>query len=330
MNERDPLARTPAPQQVHPTRRELRTGNPSSPSVSGSAPIRAHRRVAAVTAPIPVVGSPRDPRFATVAHRSPGGAPRRATPAPAPTRFDPSASAELRRKSGMRRLICALAAVVTVPGLFATAALPAYSQTFSADPSFTSSVNGSQSLAVPLDAAGETISRSGINATSDEEMVARRLDNARAKRAAAYNASGATAAGDDYPWPYEAADVEGGGLSALGYYYRECVDFVAWRLNRDAGSTSGPWKYTWSYLTPNGGNASQWASNWRAHGWETGSEPVAGSVAWFNGNHVAYVKNVNDDGTVTIEEYNHGMMHKYGIRTIPASAIALFLYAPPL
>jgi len=296
------------------------------------------------TGPILLAGVDRDTRTAPVAHRASPSALRPAAPravaprsaaaragADAPsTRYSSSATAELRRKTGMRRILCALAAVVTVPGLVATAALPAYSQTFSVDPSYSSSTTGSQSLLVPVDVAGETISRSGIIATSDTEMAARRLDNARAKRAAAYNASGATAAGDDYPWPYEAADVEGGGLSALGYYYRECVDFVAWRLNRDAGSTSGPWKYTWSKLTPNGGNASQWASNWRAHGWATGSEPVAGSVAWFNGNHVAYVKEVPGDGTVVIEEYNHGMSHKYGIRTLAISDIALFLYAPPL
>ncbi|WP_158437872.1 CHAP domain-containing protein [Naasia lichenicola] len=297
------------------TRRELRNGRISAADIR--------------TGPVRIIDGPLT-RSAPPAVARPASVPaygRVAAPAPVVPRY----SAQPRTsKASVRRLICALAAVVTVPGLFATAALPAYSSTFSADPTFTTSVNGEQSLAVPLDVAGELVSRSGFEATTDEEMAERRLDNARAARAAAYNASGATAAGDDYPWPYEAADVEGGGLSPLGYYYRECVDFVAWRLNRDAGSTGAPWKYAWSYLTPNGGNASQWASNWRAHGWETGSDPVAGSVAWFNGNHVAYVKSVNGDGTVTIEEYNHGSSHRYGIRTIGVDDVALYLYAPPL
>ncbi|WP_251856589.1 CHAP domain-containing protein [Herbiconiux sp. L3-i23] len=222
-----------------------------------------------------------------------------------------------------------LITVLVVPGLVATAALPAYASTFSSDAQTASSMTTGQSLSVAATAASTTISRDGVTATSDAEMAARKADPARELRVEEYDASGARELGDDYPWPYEASDDEGGGLSPLNYYYRECVDFVAWRLNRDAGSTSAPWKYVWSNLTPNGGNASAWASNWKSHGWPTGSEPVPGSVAWFNGNHVAYVKAVTDDGQVVIEEYNHGSTHKYGIRTIPASSVALFLYAPP-
>jgi len=54
-----------------------------------------------------------------------------------------------------------------------------------------------------------------------------------------------------------------------------------------------------------------------------------GSVAWFYGNHVAYVKSVNADGTVTIEEYNYSSNGTYGQRTIPASSVPAFLYPPP-
>jgi surface antigen len=57
--------------------------------------------------------------------------------------------------------------------------------------------------------------------------------------------------------------------------------------------------------------------------------PIVGSVAWFYGNHVAYVTRVNPDGTVFIEEYNHGSTHVYGQRTIPASQVSMFLYPPP-
>ena len=208
--------------------------------------------------------------------------------------------------------------------------MPAYASTKDDDSStvtYAGAVIG-QSLTVGA-ATVATVDRDGVVPTSEAEMAARRADPGRQDRVDAYDASGARELGDDYPWPYEKADVEGGGLSPLNYYYRECVDFVAWRLNRDAGSTAAPWKYTWKDLTPNGGDASMWASNWRSHGWATGSDPVPGSVAWFNGNHVAYVKAVTDDGQVVIEEYNHGSSHKYGIRTIPVSQVALFLYAPP-
>lgn len=136
------------------------------------------------------------------------------------------------------------------------------------------------------------------------------------------------AVGDDYPWPYEATDDEGGGLSPLMYYFRECVDFVAWRFNRDAGATAAPWKYTWSNITPNGGSAYEWPANWSSKGWATSNTPIVGCAAWFGYNHVAYVQSVNGDGTVLIEEYNYGGKHSYGTRTLSVGEIPLFLYPP--
>lgn len=79
---------------------------------------------------------------------------------------------------------------------------------------------------------------------------------------------------------------------------------------------------------PGGGSAYAWAGQWASHGWETSSTPVPGAVAWFNGNHVAYVQSVNADGTVSLEEYNWGNDHAYHARTVPASSVALFLYPP--
>ncbi|MFD1714527.1 CHAP domain-containing protein [Amnibacterium flavum] len=259
-------------------------------------------------------------RRVTVGRSAPGV--RRSVPAASPRTAAPAP----KRRTGPWR---ALVTVLVVPGLFATAALPAYAASVAEDGTVYAGAKTGQSLFVSANVSASTIDRGGLAATSDEEMAARLADPARTARTEEYEASGARELGDDYPWFAEEADVEGGGLSPLSYYYRECVDFVAWRLNRDAGVTQAPWKYTWFNLTPNGGDASQWASNWRSHGWPTGSEPVAGSVAWFNGNHVAYVKTVLDNGQIVIEEYNHGSTHKYGIRTIAATDVALFLYAPP-
>lgn len=259
--------------------------------------------------------APRVRRTGAIAERRPSG---RRQPKP------PAAARKAKRR-GWSVFIT----VLVVPGLVATAGLPAYASTFAPDARVEAAMRQGQSLVVSATAAGQAIDRSGLSATSDAEMRARRADPRRVARLAAYAASGALEAGDDYPWFYQPADVEGGGLSPLGYYYRECVDFVAWRLNRDAGSTTGPFRWTWPNLTPSGGNASEWAYAWKSHGWPTGSQPVAGSVAWFPGNHVAYVKSVLAGGQVVIEEYNHGMTHKYGQRTIPASQVALFLYAPP-
>ncbi len=136
------------------------------------------------------------------------------------------------------------------------------------------------------------------------------------------------AEGDDYQWYNMPTESQGGGFSPFNYYYRECVDFVAWRLNRDAGSTSAPFKWTWSSLTPSGGNASNWANAWSSHGWPTSKTPVVGAVAWFNFNHVAYVQSVGGDGSVVLEEYNWMGSHAYNKRTIKASEVPLFLYPP--
>lgn len=144
------------------------------------------------------------------------------------------------------------------------------------------------------------------------------------------NCAAAKLAGNDYPW--QSSPI--GTLSPLGYDYRECVDFVAYRLNRDAGAGHAPWKYTWSNLTPLGGNAAQWKTSWQAHGWEVSHTPVAGSVAWWGRGragslgHVAYVQAVNSTGTVALEEYNWND-NAYSTRTVPASSVGDFLYPPP-
>jgi len=150
----------------------------------------------------------------------------------------------------------------------------------------------------------------------------------REERATSYRAATASIQrfiGDDYPF----RDL-GMGMSPLSYALQNCTDFVAWRLNRDAGSAAAPWLMTWSYLTPNGGDAYEWESNWEAHGWIVSAVPVVGSVAWFPGlNHVAYVAKVNANGSVLIEEYNNNVRYTYDTRTIPVGS-ATYLYPPPL
>lgn len=235
--------------------------------------------------------------------------------------------------------------LIAIPGIFLTTALPAYAfapngiagQTESASHAYATAE--AQGVTVAASAAGIAIARDSFTATSPEELAQRAKETARAAAAqkaaetarasaAEWAVYGVRAEGDDYPWPYQATDTQGGGLSPLGYYYRECVDFVAWRLNRDAGSSGSPWRWTWSSLTPGGGNASSWASAWKSHGWATSTTPVVGAVAWFNYNHVAYVQSVPGDGTVVLEEYNWVGSHAYHKRTVSTGEVPLFLYPP--
>ena len=233
-------------------------------------------------------------------------------------------------KHNRKNPLSVLVTMLAVGGMVAVAGLPAYAA-FNSLPETAEAAKtdaASQDLLVPATVTALSAPRDGYTATSPEALAEASRDAIRAAANAAYLASGARALGDDYPWPYELTDDEGGGLSPLNYYYRECVDFVAWRLNRDAGVYDAPWKWVWSNLTPSGGNASQWRYAWESKGWPVSSTPIVGSVAYFSGNHVAYVKEVLDGGThVLIEEYNH-IPGAYGQRVLPVGSIEAFLYPP--
>jgi surface antigen len=228
----------------------------------------------------------------------------------------------------LRQRIFGVGVMVAVGGLFAVLALPAYADNDVATLHAAAAVQ-TQKVAVANDAAStiKTTARDTYTATSAADLKSLYAAAMREQNIAAYLQSGAKAKGDDYPWFAELSRNQGGGLSPLGYYYRECVDFVAWRLNRDAGTTSAPFRWTWSKLTPNGGDGHQWKAAWLSHGWPTGSTPVPGAVAWFGNNHVGYVNGILDNGQVLIEEYNY-VPHAYGTRVINASD-AYYLYAPP-
>lgn len=248
-------------------------------------------------------------------------------------------AARRARRNGPARVA---ATVLIVPALVGTLALPAYAflpggQLPGGPTQFSLSVAEAQAVEVSVNAGGATLSADGYAVTTKAEIDAAAAAAAEAEaeaRAAELASRAATgdyarvaqqAEGDDYPWWYETPDDYGGGLSPLRYYYRECVDFVAWRLNRDAGVYGAPWKWDWSNLAS--GSAWTWADSWRSKGWPTSSEPVVGAVAWFPYNHVAYVQAVNGDGTVTIEEYNWNSDHSYHRRTISVDD-ALYLYPP--
>ncbi len=239
----------------------------------------------------------------------------------------PAAKAAPKRRV-RKNPLSVLATMAVVGGMFAVAGLPAYAlQTPEYAASSAQTEADAQRVVVSSEASVTAAVRDDYHATTPEQLAEMESNALREANQAAYLASGARELGDDYPWPYELRDYEGGGLSPLNYYYRECVDFVAWRLNRDQGYYTAPFKWTWSTLTPNGGNGGQWMYNWQAKGWPVSKTPIVGSVAYTGGNHVAYVKSVNDDGTVTLEEYNY-VPGKYGQRTIPASSVVAFLYPP--
>jgi surface antigen len=235
-----------------------------------------------------------------------------ATPKIAPA-SGPSRGPERKRQNPLKVLFVLL----VISGFVGGIALPAVASSANTLQSGTATAKGGQSVKVSASIETSKVSRDAVSATSEAEL---RTEQINAELIA--HAPGPRQPGDDYPW----RDA-GYSLSPLGYNYRQCVDFVAWRLNRDQGVTSAPWKWVWSNLTPNGGNASEWEKAWIAHGWPTSATPIVGSVAWFVGNHVAYVRAV-DGSNVSIEEYNGTSSRAYAIRTVPISSVGRFLYPP--
>ncbi|QBX25315.1 tape measure domain-containing protein [Streptococcus henryi] len=122
------------------------------------------------------------------------------------------------------------------------------------------------------------------------------------------------AIGDDYRFKQFAKD---SGADPWGYFYRECVSFVASRL---ANLGVNPSKFS------NLGNGNQWVNANVPHL----SRPRPGTVAVYTGgpvssNHVDFVTAVRGD-TYDGEEYNYmnnGQYHRYANR--PISAAATFL-----
>ncbi|QNO37983.1 CHAP domain-containing protein [Protaetiibacter sp. SSC-01] len=240
----------------------------------------------------------------------------------------------VRRKGTVRKRVSAAGTMVLVGGLFVSLTLPAYgSADYTGELAEAAAEADGQTLALKADIsateAAPADTRDGYDTVSASDLKRLYRDALRQERIAVYLASGAQALGDDYPWATELGMSQGGGLSPLRYFVRQCVDFVAWRLNRDAGSYGVPFKYDWSSLTPGGGNASSWKRQWENHGWATSTTPSPGWVAWFPGaNHVAYVNSVLGDGSVLIEEYNWGGADVYNQRIIDAGS-AIYLSPPP-
>ncbi|NYE37252.1 surface antigen [Nocardioides cavernae] len=100
-----------------------------------------------------------------------------------------------------------------------------------------------------------------------------------------------------------------------GFVLRNCTSFVAWRLqerNRMAGFGNHFGGEHW-------GNAANWDDVARRLGYRVDDVPAIGAVAQTDAGrvgHVAWVSAIGP-GTVTVEEYNHGVAGGYGSRTVP-------------
>lgn len=102
-----------------------------------------------------------------------------------------------------------------------------------------------------------------------------------------------------------------------GYGYRNCTDWVAYRVKVRGGHVPGGL-----------GNANTWDDRAPAYGFTVSSTPKAGAAAVSNAGyygHVMYVESVNGDGTITISDYNRAGTGTYNLSNISPSGLR-FVY----
>jgi surface antigen len=105
-----------------------------------------------------------------------------------------------------------------------------------------------------------------------------------------------------------------------------CTNYVAWRLMRTGG---------FSETAVRGlGSAGAWDTGAASKGYTVNRVPAVGAVAQWDNNHVAYVEQVNADGTIVISESNvwagtssNRMWLRH--RVIAASAVDHFIHLGP-
>lgn len=100
--------------------------------------------------------------------------------------------------------------------------------------------------------------------------------------------------------------------SPLGFVYRNCTDYVVYRVKALGGNMAN-WTGGGRF-----GNAKNWDDNARTIGWTVSSTPAPHTIAvWEAGKygHVAFVESVNADGTVNVSEMNYRIPGGYGERS---------------
>ena len=130
---------------------------------------------------------------------------------------------------------------------------------------------------------------------------------------------------DTYPHPSENFN----NPDEWNFYFRECTSYVAWRINCDACTTASPWFFSNRMAGEHWGNASNWNENAVLLGYTVDNIPERGAIAqWDSGvGHVAYVEDVNPDGSINVSEYNKHLDHNYGYRcNIAATAIDHYIH----
>ena len=123
----------------------------------------------------------------------------------------------------------------------------------------------------------------------------------------------------NYDWGPVRDGSEASTLSPEYHYgYRNCTDYVAWRLHVVEGVPTA--------VVTGLGNGGNWAANAPSHGLSVNSTPAVGAAAVVpsksqtDPGHVAYVEAVYPDGRIKVAEYNHRLDGTFDEDTTTPSA----------
>ncbi len=125
--------------------------------------------------------------------------------------------------------------------------------------------------------------------------------------------------GGGYPGVWANAPLDA-YVDPWGLYTRECVSYAAWKVASTGRFVPNFGGY---------GNANQWPATTAAYGIPHGTTPKVGSVAILDVGyygHAMYVEAVNDDGTITVSDYNYAWDGLYRVHKWSASGLTYIYF----
>jgi surface antigen len=143
-------------------------------------------------------------------------------------------------------------------------------------------------------------------------------------------APAASASGDDYPWRTSTAY---SSPDRWGFTQRQCVSFVAWREAQAGHALNNATQRWGSALSwdeaairlgkristrPVVGAIAHWNAGERSPWWAYGSATANGYIQAGPYGHVGWVKQVNADGSVLVEQYNMSGSRTYSLTRVKA------------
>ncbi len=171
---------------------------------------------------------------------------------------------------------------------------------------------------------GEEAAYNQLTSQKNSEINALRSQQAAEIRSRASSSGYKSLPGDPnrggYPAAWMSASMNSCSADPWGMCKRQCVSYTAFKVDQAYGNMPNWGGY---------GNANQWGNNARAIGVPVSSVPKAGTVGvQYSGyyGHVAWIESVNDDGTLTISQFNANWSGEYSRWVVDRSFFNEYIY----